>query len=127
MNIERRSIFRAALVIALMLFITIASSRLRADTGMCEGASITLPFTDVPSSNVFFCSIAEAFFSGLTNCPTASTYNPGDPVPRERMAAFVTRTMDHSLKRGSRCLNRFSFSGILVRRLTNRSCMILPN
>jgi len=28
---------------------------------------ITLPFADVPATNVFFCAIAEAYFSGLTN------------------------------------------------------------
>jgi hypothetical protein len=102
MKIERRSTFRAALMIALMLIITIASSRLRADTGTCGGASITLPFTDVSSSNIFFCSIAEAFFSGLTNGTSPTTYSPADPVPREQMAAFVTRTLDQSLNRGSR-------------------------
>ena len=63
---------------------------------------ITLPFTDVPAANIFFCSIAEAFFSGLTNGTTPTTYSPAANVPREQMAAFVTRTMDQSLKRGSR-------------------------
>jgi hypothetical protein len=56
----------------------------------------------VSPASVFFCSIAEAFFSGLTNGTTATTYSPHDPVPREEMAAFVTRTMDQSLQRGSR-------------------------
>jgi DNA-binding beta-propeller fold protein YncE len=102
MKRTRQLTYRAALVITLMLIITIASSRLRADTGTCGGASITLPFTDVPSSNVFFCSIAEAYFSALTNGTTPTTYNPSDPVPREQMAAFITRAMDQSLKRGSR-------------------------
>jgi hypothetical protein len=100
MKLNSRSTFRAALVMALMLVITIASSRLRADTATCGGASITLPFTDVMSSP-FFCQIAEAYFSGLTNGTTASTYSPGNNVTREQMAAFVTRTMDQSLKRGS--------------------------
>lgn len=70
---------------------------------------IALPFTDVPAANVFFCSIAEAFFSGLTNGTSPTTYGPSDLVPREQMAAFVTRTMDQSLKRGSRraALNQF--------------------
>ena len=49
MKTNRRSTFRAALVITLMLIITIASSRLRADTGTCGGQMITLPFTDVPA------------------------------------------------------------------------------
>lgn len=80
---------------------TAASNRLNADTGTCGGASTTLPFTDVSSSNIFFCAIAEAFFSALTNGTTPTSYSPGDPVPREQMAAFVARTMDQSLKRGS--------------------------
>jgi hypothetical protein len=36
------------------------------------------------------------------NGTSPTTYNPGDPVPREQMAAFVTRTLDQSLKRGNR-------------------------
>ncbi len=93
---------RTMILIAAMVIITAASTYMRADTGTCGGASITLPFTDVPSGNVFFCSIAEAYFSALTNGTSPTTYNPSDPVPREQMAAFVTRTMDQSLKRGSR-------------------------
>lgn len=102
MKTNSRSTFRVALVIALISMITIASSRLRADTDLCGGASITLPFTDVPAGNIFFCSIAEAFFSGLTNGTDATHYSPTANVPREQMAAFVTRTLDQSLKRGSR-------------------------
>src|SRR5947207_15377024 len=92
---------RALLVAATMLIITVASTRLSADTGTCGGATTTLPFTDVMTSQ-FFCQIAEAYFSGLTNGTSASTYSPGDPVPREQMAAFITRTMDQSVKRGSK-------------------------
>jgi hypothetical protein len=92
---------RTILLLAAMVIITAASLRLRADTGTCGGVSTTLPFTDVMSSP-FFCQIAEAFFSGLTNGTSATTYSPSDPVPREQMAAFITRTMDQSLKRGSR-------------------------
>lgn len=91
---------RAIVLVALMIVITGASTQLRADTGICGGASISLPFTDVMSSP-FYCQIAEAFFSGLTNGTTATTYSPGTDVTREQMAAFVTRTMDQSLKRGS--------------------------
>ncbi|HXG67959.1 MAG TPA: S-layer homology domain-containing protein, partial [Blastocatellia bacterium] len=77
--------------------------------GTCGGANITIPFTDVPSSNIFFCAIASAYFSGLTNGTSATTYSPSDPVPREQMAAFITRTLDQSLKRGSRraALNQY--------------------
>ena len=62
--------------VGLIAAVVASSDRTRADTGMCGGASITLPFTDVPSSNIFFCSIAEAFFAGLTNGTGATTYSP---------------------------------------------------
>src|SRR5262245_15523847 len=93
---------RSVALAALIAIITAASTQLRADTGTCGGQMISLPFTDVPSSNIFFCSIAEAFFSGLTNGTSATTYSPSDPVLREQMAAFITQTMDQALKRGSR-------------------------
>ena len=106
MRIKHKS---PAAVIVMILVLTTASTYLRADTGTCGGASITLPFTDVPSTNIFFCSIAEAYLSGLTNGVTSTTYNPSANVPREQMAAFITRTMDQSLRRGSRraALNQF--------------------
>jgi hypothetical protein len=92
---------KAMLLVAAMAIMTIASSEMRADTGTCGGQMISLPFTDVPASNVFFCSIAEAYFSALTNGTTPTTYSPSANVPREQMAAFITRTLDQSLKRGS--------------------------
>jgi S-layer family protein len=101
MKTNRRATFRAVLMTALMLIITIASTRLRADSGNCGGTTIVLPFTDV-AGNPFFCEIAEAFFSELTNGTTSTTYSPSQNVSREQMAAFITRTMDQSLTRGSR-------------------------
>jgi hypothetical protein len=89
------------LVVALAVLV-ITSSHLSADTGTCGGAIVTIPFTDVASNNTFFCAIAEAYFSGLTNGTSATTYSPTADVTREQMAAFITRTMDQSLKRGSR-------------------------
>ena len=89
--------------LALLLTVIAALSALsntRADTGSCGGVTTTLPFTDV-MSNPFFCQIAEAYFSGLSNGTTATAYSPSSNVPREQMAAFVTRTMDQSLRRGS--------------------------
>ena len=62
---------------------------------------MTLPFTDV-AGNPFFCQIAEAFVSGLMNGTTPTTHNPSGIVPREQMAAFITRTLDSVLARGSR-------------------------
>jgi hypothetical protein len=93
---------RALLLAAAMVIIIATSTRLSADTAMCGGASITLPFVDVSSANVFFCSIAEAFFSGLANGTDSTHYSPATNVPREQMAAFVTRTMDQSVKRGGK-------------------------
>ena len=90
---------RIALLITLMLTVTILSVRLRADEGTCGGQVTMVPFTDT-MGNFFFCQIAAAYFSGLTNGTTATTYTPGASVPREQMAAFVTRTLDQSLRRG---------------------------
>jgi hypothetical protein len=91
--------------IALMMTIAItfsgAVSVLRADSFQCGTNLIDLPFTDL-SGNAFFCVIAAAYFSGLTNGTSATTYSPSDPVTRDQMAAFTTRTLDQSLRRGSR-------------------------
>jgi len=97
-----RVYLRAVAVVGLIVIIATLSTKPNADTGTCGDASITLPFTDVSSGNIFFCSIAEAFFSGLTNGTDASHYSPSANVPREQMAAFVTRTLDQSVKRASK-------------------------
>lgn len=93
---------RAPLLVTAVLILTLGSRLLSADTGTCGGQSITLPFGDVPASNTFFCSIAEAYFDALTNGTSPTTYSPSDPVPREQMAAFITRTQDSALRRGNR-------------------------
>jgi hypothetical protein len=97
----RNCLCRATVLLALVAIVILASTRLRADTGTCDGATTTLPFTDV-MGNPFFCQIASAYFSGLTNGTTATTYSPTQTVTREQMAAFITRTQDQSLKRGSK-------------------------
>ena len=93
---------RAIMLIAAMSVVIAGSTQLSADTGMCGGSSTTLPFTDVPAANIFFCSIAEAYFSGVTNGTTSTTYDPSANVPREQMAAFVSRAMDQSVKRAGK-------------------------
>src|SRR5262249_37882317 len=50
----------------------------------------------------FFCQIAEAYFSGLANGNSLTTFNPSGNVTRDQMAAFTTRTLDQSIQRGSR-------------------------
>jgi hypothetical protein len=100
-HINRSILIRLTLIASLIGHLAIMSTRLHADSGSCGGATTTVPFTDVAGS-IFFCSIAEAFFSGLTNGTTATTYSPSQDVPREQMAAFITRTLDQSLVRDSR-------------------------
>jgi hypothetical protein len=84
-----------------IVVLVLTSTKLPADTGMCGGVTATLPFTDV-MGNTFFCQIAEAYFSGLTNGTSATTFSPADNVPRQQMVAFVTRTQDSALRRASR-------------------------
>lgn len=72
----------------------------RADTGSCAGRLVALPFTDT-QGNAAFCDIATAFFSGITNGTTTVTYTPQATVTRDQMAAFVTRTQQQTLRRGS--------------------------
>jgi YVTN family beta-propeller protein len=104
-NTSGRRYRRPIMLIAAMIVVTAASTRLQASqTGTCGGQATTIPFDDVLSTNVFFCSIAEAFFAGLTNGTSSTTYSPSANVPREQMAAFVTRTLDQAVKRSSRRL-----------------------
>ena len=100
---------RVVLLVIVIITITVASLRTNADSGPCGGQTITLPFLDVPNTNVFFCSIAGAYFSGLTSGTDATHFSPSNIVTREQMAAFVTRTLDQSLRRGSQraALNQF--------------------
>jgi DNA-binding beta-propeller fold protein YncE len=100
MKLYRTVVLRALLLFLLMASLTLLSSRTQADTGNCGGSTVSLPFTDV-MGNPFFCLIAEAYFSGLTAGTSATTYGPTQNVNREQMAAFITRTLDQSLKRGS--------------------------
>lgn len=111
MTTKSKVAIRAALLTSFAISLAAFSTRLQASqSGTCGGQTTIIPFNDVMPANVFFCSIAEAYVSGLTNGTTSSTYSPSDPVPREQMAAFVTRTLDASLKRGNRraALNQWS-------------------
>jgi hypothetical protein len=90
-----------SILVLTIAVLVLTSTRLPADTGTCSGLMTSVPFSDV-SGNIFFCQIAEAYFSGLTNGTTPTTYSPNDFVPRDQMAAFTTRTQDSALRRGSR-------------------------
>jgi hypothetical protein len=99
-KLRKRSGRRAISIVALIVAITFITTQLRADTGNCPGGSITLPFMDVASSP-FFCQIAGAYFSGLTVGTSATTFTPSQPVSREQMTAFITRTQDTTLRRAA--------------------------
>src|SRR5215472_13590529 len=101
MKCKRQLAIRIVLLVSLIINLTVVSTRHHADTGTCGGQMITLPFTDVMSSP-FFCQIAEAYFSGLANGTSLTTYNPSGNVTRDQMAAFITRTQDSALRRGGR-------------------------
>jgi hypothetical protein len=101
MKLKQVQKMRGLLLLALIVGLTGLSNQIKADTGNCGGVTITLPFNDVMASP-FFCQIAAAYFSGLTNgTGDGTTYSPTQTVTREQMAAFISRTMDQSLKRSS--------------------------
>ncbi len=59
------------------------------------------PFTDVTDAT--FCPfILEIFSLGITTGTTPTTYNPSGNVTRIQMAAFLSRTVDTTLKRATR-------------------------
>src|SRR4029453_15102696 len=96
---SRRFIYLRTSLLALMV-VLVASSRMQADNGSCGGQTLTLPFTDVMGS-IFFCQIAEIYFQGITLGTTPTTYSPANNVTRDQMAAFLGRTLDAGLTRGS--------------------------
>src|SRR5215471_1596086 len=101
MRNNQRLAIRIALLASLIIGLTLTSTHHHADTGTCSGQSTTVPFLDVGGSQ-FFCQIAEAFLCGLANGTSATTYNPSGNVTRDQMAAFITRTQDSALRRGSK-------------------------
>src|SRR5215467_4631848 len=81
--------------------------------GLLAGATAALlglcgPFTDV-AADVFCPFVLEIFYLGITTGTTATTYDPASNVTRLQMAAFLSRTVDRTLQRGSRraALNQF--------------------
>ena len=79
---------------------------LSAAAALLAGAASALvtvcgPFTD--TANDSFCPfVLELFTLGITTGTTPTTYSPADNVTRLQMAAFLSRTADAALKRGSR-------------------------
>ena len=84
-----------ALVLSLVLVTAVLAGGGRAILGSCG------PFTDFTDAG--FCPfVLEIFTLGITTGTSPTTYDPASSVTRLQMAAFLSRTVDGSLKRGSR-------------------------
>src|SRR5262245_41425377 len=59
------------------------------------------PFTDV-AADAFCPFVLEIFTLGITTGTSATTYDPASNVTRLQMSAFLSRTVDRTLQRGSR-------------------------
>jgi len=89
--LRRRQRFLAA-ALALLLGVLTGGISLFASCG---------PFTDF--TDAVFCQfVLEIFYLGITTGTTPTTYEPASPVSRLQMAAFLSRTVDAALRRGSR-------------------------
>ena len=92
---------RPFFLVVLFVF-TVAFGGVSALLGVCG------PFTDVTDAG--FCPfVLEIFTIGITTGTTPTTYDPTSSVSRLQMAAFLSRSVDGVLKRGSRraVLNQF--------------------
>ena len=83
---------------ALRSFIGLTAALLGAAGGLL---GLCGPFTDV-AADAFCPFVLEIFYLGITTGTTATTYDPTANVSRLQMAAFLSRTVDGVLKRGSR-------------------------
>ena len=83
MKMKKSKLQSALLLVLTVVVMLLASRRLPAQIGSCGGIPVMLPFSDV-AGNPFFCQIAEAFFTGLTNGTTPTTYSPSQDVRGSR-------------------------------------------
>jgi hypothetical protein len=86
---------RRAVVLTVSAGLIVAIGASSAILGICG------PFTDV-AADAFCPFVLEIFYLGITSGTTATTYDPTSNVSRVQMAAFLSRTVDSALKRGSR-------------------------
>ena len=81
--------------LSLLIGVAVAGGAARIVVGDCG------PFTDLTDAG--FCPfVLEIFTLGITTGTSPTTYDPTSPVNRLQMAAFLSRTVDGALKRGSR-------------------------
>ena len=89
-------IIRFGRVLGLCLSLVLAVA-----TGAGSLLGLCGPFTDV-AADAFCPFVLEIFYLGITTGTTATTYDPASNVSRLQMAAFLSRTVDGLLRRGSR-------------------------
>ena len=90
-----RVLSRRGVGIAAALAASLAAGAARSLLGACG------PFADVTDAT--FCPfVLEIFYLGITTGTTPTTYDPASAVSRLQMAAFLSRTVDRTLQRGSR-------------------------
>ncbi|HKF43147.1 MAG TPA: hypothetical protein VKG01_08610 [Thermoanaerobaculia bacterium] len=83
-------------------FVLLTVALLALFAGLTHGLlGVCGPFTDTPS-DPFCVFILEVFYMGITTGTTPTTYDPTGNVNRTQMAAFLSRTVDRTLQRGSR-------------------------
>ena len=81
--------------VCLVAFLCILAGGANAILGTCG------PFTD--TANDAFCPfVLEVFYLGITTGTSATTYDPTSNVTRLQMAAFLSRSVDRVLLRGSK-------------------------
>lgn len=80
-----------------------AAALLAGGAGFLSAGVITPcgPFTDVEFVDPFCPFVLEIFRLGITTGTTPTTYSPNDIVTRLQMSAFLSRTVDTILRRGS--------------------------
>ncbi len=84
-----------SVVVPFLVLAAVVGGSATAVLGVCG------PFTDV--TDAAFCPfILEIFTLGITTGTTPTTYNPSGNVTRIQMAAFLSRTVDTTLKRATR-------------------------
>ena len=85
---------RSLSLVCIAAIATILSGAGSALMGVCG------PFTDV-AADAFCPFVLEIFYLGITTGTTPTTYDPTSNVNRLQMAAFLSRSVDGVLKRGS--------------------------
>jgi hypothetical protein len=86
---------RSVIAIPALILLSLAAGASQVALGICG------PFTDV-AADAFCPAVLEIFSLGITSGTTATTYDPSGNVTRLQMAAFLSRTVDRALQRGSR-------------------------